>query len=580
MPLPSPAPAVRRAARLALGAAALVLASTATVTAAHAETFDVYSCHLPDGRAAAIDNWSSQTSGSFTSTFSDCTVSGGALFAGLSNTVDHNGGDQASWRFTAPPDTRIAEIEATRRVNAGASQAFGTPIYQLLADSTVLEQCSQFGDCSRLEGTVRFDVNSAQTISFTSTCSGQNGCPARSEPKIDAAFSRTRIRLRDDIAPQVADVGGTLATAQTISGTSSMTFNASDRGGGVYRTRVFVDDKLANDQVVDANNGRCAEPFQHAVPCKPATAASASLDTTPLEDGRTVTVRVEVLDAAGNRAVALNRQAVVDNVPACLRQAARDSGLFLGDMPCNPQLRKNSGDPNGQPAAQDARLIAFFSRQVPTRCKSARERRAKKRCVRSASTTITRANAGEKVMLRGRLTTSSAQPIGGATVWVAKTVEGAAPRMIGPVATRPDGRFNTRLADRQPSGTLKLYYFPSSGGNEHVASGDVRLRVRAGVFLSAKRSNSRRVAFRGHVLTGTANNGVAVALQVSERGRWRTFRQLRARGTTTRATFTTAYRFIGRPPSKRYRFRALVLRQSGLPYDSGNSGSKLVRLRR
>jgi len=77
--------------------------------------------------------------------------------------------------------------------------------------------------------------------------------------------------------------------------------------------------------------------------------------------------------------------------------------------------------------------------------------------------------------------------------------------MIGPVATRPDGRFNTRLPDRQPSGTLKLYHLPSSGGNEHVASGDVRLRIRAGVFLSAKRSNSRRVAFRGHVLTGTAN---------------------------------------------------------------------------
>jgi len=58
------------------------------------------------------------------------------------------------------------------------------------------------------------------------------------------------------------------------------------------------------------------------------------------------------------------------------------------------------------------------------------------------------------------------------------------------------------------------------------------------------------------------------------------YRQIRARGTATRATFTAAYRFIGRPPSKRYRFRAVVLRQAGLPYDSGHSGSKLVRMRR
>ena len=153
--------------------------------------------------------------------------------------------------------------------------------------------------------------------------------------------------------------------------------------------------------------------------------------------------------------------------------------------------------------------------------------------------------------------------------------------MIGPVATRPDGRFHTRLPDRQPSGTLKLYYFPSSGGNEHVASSDVRLRVRAGVFLPAKRSSSRRVAFRGHVLiSASAGQGVSVALQVREAGRWRTFRQLRARGPVPRATFTSAYRFIGRPPAPRYRFRAVVLRQSGLPFDSGHSGSKLVRLRR
>jgi len=360
-----------------------------------------------------------------------------------------------------------------------------------------------------------------------------------------------------------------------------MTFNATDRGAGIYRTLLYVDDKLVDDRVVNDNGGRCAEPFQFAVPCKLATGAGAALDTTPYEDGRTITVRVEVTDASGNRAVALpSRQVVIDNVPVCLRQAAKDSGLFLGAMPCNPQLRKNTNDPNGQPATPDARLTAFFSRQVTTRCKSARERRAKKRCVRSAATTITRANAGAKVMLRGRLVTSAAQPITGATIWLAKTIEGGAPRMIGPMTSGPDGRFNARLPDRQPSGTLKLYYFPSSGGNENAFSGELRLRVRASVFLSAKRTSSRRVAFRGHVLTQAANSGVSVALQVQERGRWRTFRQIRARGTATRATFTAAYRFIGRPPSKRYRFRAVVLRQAGLPYDSGHSGSKLVRMRR
>ncbi|MGI8622659.1 MAG: hypothetical protein ACR2NB_04020 [Solirubrobacteraceae bacterium] len=551
-----------------------------TPTAARAASYDVYSCHLPDGRAAAIDNWASQSSGSFVQAFSDCTASGGSLFASLTNTVNHNGGDQAGWGFGAPADTRIVSLEVTRRVAAGASQSFGTPQYLLYADQSVLEGCNQVAGCSSLDGTARYEVNGASVVSFQVACSGQNGCPARSEPKIEAALSRTRIGLRDDIAPQVSDVGGTLATAQTVSGTSQMTFNASDRGGGVYRTRVFVDDQQASDQVVDDNSGRCVEPFTSAVPCKLATIASAALDTTKFEDGRTITVRVEVVDAAGNRAVALNRQVVVDNVPACLRQAARDAGFYLGATPCNPGLRKNTADPNGQPAAQDARLTAFFSRQVKTRCRSARQRRARKRCVRSAATTVTRANASEKVMLRGRLMTPAAQQAAGAAVWVAKTVEGGAPRILFPTVTRADGRLAVRLPDRQPSGVLMLLYFPSSGGSEQVASGELRLRVRADVFLSAKRANSRRVAFRGHVLTQATGQGVSVALQVRERGRWRTFRQLRARGAAPQAKFTAAYRFIGRPGAKRYRFRAIVLRQSGLPFDSGNSGSKLVRLRR
>lgn len=548
---------------------------------AGAASYNVFSCHGDQGEPIGIDGWVATARGSFVAANSNCDAGNvGALNARILRDVDHPGGDIAAWTFAAPPDTRIMSFGAVRSVEVGPYRDFGVPQYLLYGDATILEYCNRVGGCNGLTGGVEVAVNAAQSVHFETACSGDAGCQARTDPMADAFFSRTRVELSDNSAPVVSDVGGDLATATSVSGKSSLTFNASDKGGGLARVRVYVDDRLHADTAFDDNAGRCRQPYSFAVPCKASGIGTATLDTTSFADGATFTLRVEVVDAAGNATLAIPpRKVTADNVPPCLRQAAIDAGRFIGGVACNPDLVKDGTTSNGTPATPGAILSAAFARQVPTRCKSARDRSRGKRCTRSVATTVTRADARDQLLLRGTLTTAANEPVRGARVWIAKTNEGGAPRMLTALTTKENGTFSGRLPADQPSGAFRVYYFPFGGKNDAVTTkGELRVRVRAGVSLTAKRSSSRRVSFKGSVLGPFGPNGVAVALQVREGGGWRTFRQLRARG-AARATFSAAFRFKGRPAARTYRFRAVVIRQSGLPFDTGRSPARSVRLR-
>jgi hypothetical protein len=109
----------------------------------------------------------------------------------------------------------------------------------------------------------------------------------------------------------------------------------------------------------------------------------------------------------------------------------------------------------------------------------------------------------------------------------------------------------------------------------------VTVNVRAGATLAVSRHrarNGQHVRFRGHVAGPLAPGGVTASLQVRLGRRYRTFRALRVTADGG-GKFDTTYRFDSTSRPTRYRFRVLVSRQAGLPYERGTSRATSVVVR-
>ncbi len=130
------------------------------------------------------------------------------------------------------------------------------------------------------------------------------------------------LTLSQSEAPVVSGVGGSLAQAATVSGTSDVAFEAHDGGSGIYEVVFRVDGEVLSTVFPEEADGRChnvgstSEPaFLYAQPCPTALSVDLPFDTTGLANG-THDLLVSVLDAAGNSATVLERKITVDNAAA------------------------------------------------------------------------------------------------------------------------------------------------------------------------------------------------------------------------------------------------------------------------
>jgi hypothetical protein len=183
--------------------------------------------------------------------------------------------------------------------------------------------------------------------------------------------------------------------------------------------------------------------------------------------------------------------------------------------------------------------------------------------------------------MQGRLTTPSGEPIGRATVFVGQQPEGEQWRLDGTAKTDAKGRFVYRPPARRPNRHLRAVYFPFSDSNENVASAILKLGVDAGMTLHVNRHrlrNGDRLVFTGRVLGPVPAAGVAVTLQAKVGRHYRSFRQLRATSRTN-GRIRTVYRFERTTQPARYRFRLKLVRQAGLPFQSGVSPVVSVSVR-
>ena len=352
------------------------------------------------------------------------------------------------------------------------------------------------------------------------------------------------LTLEQTAGPSVSAVGGELASASTVTGTSDVTFTASDPGAGVYEAVFTVDGKIVQSSVLDEAGGSCRNvgqttdglpAFLRLQPCPSSLSADVGFDASSLTPGSHHLI-VSVLDAAGNSAPVLDRTITV---PATLVPGA--PGVSL------------PGAANGVGASTAAVLSARWQRTPRVRLTTPFGR----------SETIT-----------GRLTDPGGVPIAGAQIAVTATaaLAGAKTSAMRGAQTRANGTFTVRLPAGLSSRTVLLSYTARAGEPRPAAVKMLQLAVRAPVTMTiAPRTapSQGTIHFRGRLLAGPfPKGGKPLILEArSGRGGWIEFHVVR---TSSRGRFAAAYHFRFPGPA-RYQFRAVCEQEAGYPYAAGSS---------
>jgi hypothetical protein len=492
---------------------------------------------------------------------------GGALIAALGDATIHAADiDRSTWAFGAPTTVRVTSASLWR---AGYlhGQAGEHATYQFwLAgtnETSIFDECIYTVGCTQqgapgqplsVANRVTVPINNLGSHIYVNTSCGVIAgqmCGANTgDPNGYAAvvyLYAADITLAQSLGPSAGNVGGELATAPTVSGTSDVTFSASDPGAGVYDALFTVDGQTVESAVVNDNGGRCRDvgqttdgkpAFLYVQPCLGSVSADVGLDTTRLANGAHHLI-VSVIDAAGNGAPVLDRTITVANPP----------------QPCTA-------------------AAPGVTRSSPVASLSASWRGTRRQTVTSSY--------GRAPAIDGRLLGPGGAPIGGATIELVATPSyvGGAPVAMSSPRTRPDGRFSVRLPPGVSSRTLCFAYRPAGGASAPVATRTLTLNVRAGVVLRvAPRTASvgRSIFFHGRLRGGPVPpDGKQLVLEArSPGGQWLEFRVVR---TNAHGRFSASYTFRFPGPA-RYQFRALSEPESDYPFAAGTSNAVAVRER-
>jgi hypothetical protein len=539
-----------------------------------AGSYHVYTCRTPEGEVAPADGWGGAKTGTYTYAEDTCADPGGALIAALGDQAARTANtDDAEWTFTAPVESTIAGAVLWRAGDADGGAAANATYQFWLAgpsETAIYDECvaalgcttqGLIGDPSSPENRVVVPGEAFGTHLYAkASCGGVNEFKCKEgqhDPNGYAAvvyLYAADITLEQGVGPSVGSVGGELAGAASVSGTSDVAFAATDPGAGVYEAVFAIDGSVVQRTPLDENGGRCHDvgettdglpAFLYVQPCMRSVSADVGLDTTRVPNGAHHLV-VSVLDAAGNGATVLDRTVTIANASAA---AAGASGVVGGAL----------GQPNGTNASAPALLRLAWKGARGTRLVSA---------------------YGHAHAVLGRLTTPSGLPISGARLEVLETPTstGAASQAGGSPLTGPDGRFTLRVPTGASSRILRVLYRAHVGDAVPAASGALRLVVRAGVSLTVAPRISgvgRSIFFRGRALGGPVPAGgkLLVLEARSAGGRWLKFDVLRS---DRRGRFHASYRFRF-PGPVTYQFRAVSEMEGDYPYAAGSSRPVTVR---
>jgi hypothetical protein len=544
------------------------LALAAVAASAEGGEYHVYTCRTPSGESAPTDGWSGSKTGTGTYAEDTCSQPNGALVAALDSRGRTANADSATWAFGAPAGETIAGATLWRAGDADGGAAINATYEFWFAgpsNTSIFDECVYVSQCFNGRGNAAGQPMSAENrvavpvanlgthIYASVSCGGvsEYKCPeGKADPNGYGAavyLYAADITLEQAAGPSAGNVGDELASAATVSGTSDVTFTATDPGAGVYEAVFSVDGQVVQSTPVNEDGGRCRNvgqttdgtaAFLYVQPCLGSVSADVGFDTTKVSNGAHHLV-VSVIDAAGNSAPVLDRQITVANAsPPCV-----------------------SGAGSGAGASGQVTLSASW--------KGTRKGRITSRYGRART-------------IDGRLTGPGGAPIGGALIDLIATPigAGATPVALASPRTGPDGRFRVRLPGSVSSRTLCLAYHGPAGGNGPVATRSLTLNVRAGIALGVSprtASVGRSIFFRGRLLGGPIpQDGKQLILEARSPGSgWLEFEVVR---TNARGRYHASYRFKFQGPAH-YQFRVLSEPESDYPYAAGASNVVGVRER-
>ncbi|MGO9248360.1 MAG: hypothetical protein ACLP7W_07165, partial [Solirubrobacteraceae bacterium] len=474
--------------------------------------------------------------------------------------------DNAVWAFAAPTGGKITGATLWR---AGDNRGgwFATATYQFVlagpAESEYFEECVAGSNCGGLgvigqpmaaENKVVVHANHLGTHLYLIASCGSATDEDCEEGKGDANgyaaavyLYAADIVLEQTAGPTASNVGGELATAPSVAGTSDVAFDASDPGSGVYEAVFNVDGQVVQSTVLDSNGGHCQNvggtsdglpAFLYLQPCAPSVSVDVPFDTTHLSNG-THHLVVTVTDAAGNSAPVLDREITVDNLPP-------------------PPPPGAPGPLNGTNASAQATLDVAW--------------------VGSKKARIT-GPYGRAHTIAGRLTAPGGVPIAGAQIDCTATpvAQGAQAAAMACPKTGPDGRFTLKVPGEQSSRTIALAYREHIGDALPVATRTLGMTVRAGVELRVSphtTSAGHTIHFTGALLGGPIpHGGKQLVLEARSPGsHWIEFDVVK---TNNKGRYHDSYTFKFPGPVD-YRFRAVSESEADYPFATGASNTVRV----
>jgi hypothetical protein len=345
--------------------------------------------------------------------------------------------------------------------------------------------------------------------------------------------------LEQAAGPSVSGVGGELASAQTVSGTSDVAFSATDPGAGVYQAVFTVDGQVVQRTTLDEDGGKCRDvgqdsdglpAFLSPQPCERSVSTDVGFDTSQLGDGSHHLV-VTATDAAGNAVTVLDRTIDV----------------------ANPAVPGTPGPANGTNASAQATMSVAWKG-------SRRER-------------IT-VGYGHTETILGRLTAPGGQPISGAQIEVLVTPAstGAKTTAMATAHTGTTGSFTVRVPAGVSSRALRFVYRSHLGDPLPAVTRTLSLGVRAAISMSISprtASVGQSIHFHGRLRGGLVpHDGKQLVLEArSPGGPWIEFDVVRS---DAHGRFHASYRFKFPGPAA-YQFHVLSEPESDYPFAAGSS---------
>jgi hypothetical protein len=605
--------AIRGLSRLTAGVAGALVALVGLVLAASASagTYKVFQCSpWPVGAGnPGGDPYVQRNSGVYTA-LNSC---GSAI--GVHNPGTASQGQDGRWTWFAPPGTAITHasvLEDLRNAHGYSARVFTTGTDLLIADANLGWQGRGF---SLGSGRSSFGV---RLVCAVSRCDSNGSTAAR------AYLRDISLTLRDSSKP-TPRIGGELtgptpSTGGWHRGNASLSYDASDQGGGVAAYSVTVNGQSAGAslgacQVTTNGYGRLMRP------CSPEPVGRSANGNTiagPWRNGAN-TVRACAYDFGGggsSNSNCITRQVKVDNEvpdpafrnaqspadPELLRAPVdeRHSGVEVGkiaykregtsewhELPTvhhGGELRARV-DSEAVPAgrydfkawAEDEAgnrsaelttrenghpMTLRFPLRADTQLRAGIGNGALKRTIKY----------GRSPEIRGRLLSADRDPLALQTVKVHEqyALGSLEEQHTSEAVTDEAGRFALRLASG-PSRDVDVTY-PGSKRYRPAGARELDLRVRSGVQFKTSRGRvpaGEAVTFGGtvkHHGTQIPEGGKLVELQVREGARkWGTVKE--AFATRGDGRYSTSYRFgtfYTRPVT--FRFRVKVTRENGWPY--------------